>query len=159
MFVYYKTHHKQSAEDITSAVFIKSLEGIHTFNSKKGNFSAWVYKIARNSVADHYRSLKPDLDIADAWDLSDDTDILRDTDTMLAIKDIREYFKDLSEMQREILIMRVWQQMSYAEISATLNKTEASCKMQYSRGIKNLREMMPTALYISFLLSQITIYG
>jgi len=37
-FIYYKTHHKQTAEDLTSKTFIKALEKINSFDSKKGKY-------------------------------------------------------------------------------------------------------------------------
>src|SRR3990167_9293693 len=49
-FVYYKTFVKEVAEDITSDVFHKALVKINSFDSSKGVFSAWLYRIARNAL-------------------------------------------------------------------------------------------------------------
>lgn len=147
-FVYYKTHHKENAEDITSKVFIKAFENIRKFNPKKGNFQGWIYKIARNSVIDFYRSQKLEENIDDAWDLETGEDVEGDTEIRIKIKEIKEYLKDLSPIQRDIIIMRVWQELSYKEIAEAIGKNEANCKMIYVRGVKKLKDVMPLALFL-----------
>lgn len=42
-FIYYKTHHKEIAEDITSVTFMKALERLNTFDPSKAQFSTWLY--------------------------------------------------------------------------------------------------------------------
>jgi len=58
----------------------------------------------------------------------------------------------LKSEQREIIIMRIWQDMSYAEIAEALYKSEGSCKMAFSRAINTLRREMPLEIFIMFLL-------
>ena len=151
-FVYYKTHHKETAEDITSLVFTKAFQNIHTYKPDKGPFSAWLYQIARNQVIDHYRSAHADVDIEDAWDIGDRTDIDQDIDTRDQLKKVQAYLGTLSAEQRDIVLLRVWQGLSYAEIAATMGKSEASCKMMFSRTISKLKENVPVMLVLGVLL-------
>ena len=151
-FIYFKTHHKETAEDLTSQTFFKALDKINSFKIEEGFFSAWLFQIARNTVIDHYRTQKYNLDIDEIWDLSDDIDIERDIDTKEKLKEVEKYLKKLTSEQREIVIMRIWQGMSYREIVEVTGKTEASLKMMYSRTINKLRQDMPLALFISMLL-------
>jgi len=147
-FIYYKTHHKETAEDITSRVFIKAIEKISSFNIAKGTFQAWIYQVARNTVIDHYRTAKMDDNIEDVWDLSDDYDIKKDIDTKEKVRELRKHLKELTPAQREIVIMRTWQELSYKEISEILSKSEASCKMAYSRALKNLKDRAPLSVMV-----------
>lgn len=153
-FVYYRVQHKETAEDITSRVFMKSLDKIKSFKIDKGTFQAWIYQIARNSVIDHYRTAKNDIDITNIWDLASDEDVSRDIDVKDKLSQVDQYLSELKSEQREILIMRVWQGMSHKEIAQVLDKSEASCKMIFSRTINKLREEMPLALFISILLNK-----
>ena len=57
-FIYFKTQHKETAEDLLSQTFIKALEHINQINIKKGSFKNWIYTIARNNVTDFYRKYK-----------------------------------------------------------------------------------------------------
>lgn len=151
-FIYYKTHHKETAEDLTSETFIKALDKLDRFDENKGSFSTWIYQIARNNVIDFYRTKKNSINIDDIWDLSTDEDILRDLDTAKKLEDVKEHLKTLKSEQREIVILRVWEGMSYKEISDAMGKSEASCKMAFSRTIKILKEQMPLSVFVTMLL-------
>lgn len=150
-FIYYKTHHKETAEDITSQVFMRAYNNLKSFDQDKGTFSAWIYRIARNAVIDHYRSARPTTDIEDVWDLVGKEDIERDAHARIELAKVEIYLKELPAEQRDIVIMRVWQEMSYAEISEALGKSETSCKMMFSRTVATLRETMPLPVLLIFL--------
>jgi len=151
-FIYYKTHHKETAEDLTSVAFVKALNSFSSFDQNKGGFSAWIYKIARNTVIDFYRSKKTLINIDDVWDLSDNQDIEREVDASLKLAEVKKYLKKLSVEQRDVVILRVWEGLSYKEIAAVLGKSENGCKMMFFRTIKKLKEEMPLVLFLCFLL-------
>jgi len=149
-FIYYKTHHKQAVEDITSQTFMKALEKISQFKIEKGTFQAWLYQIARNNVCDYYRSLKPASDIEDAWDLSTKEDIPRDTDLRKQLEEIQKGLQKLSATQRDIVILRVWQGMNYAEIAEIVGKSPEACKVDFSRVSNKLRKEFALVALIFF---------
>ncbi len=151
-FIYYKTHHKETAEDLTSSTFIKALAAFDSFDKRKGEFSGWIYRIARNTVIDFYRSKKNLINIEDVWDLSDKEDVERDAEVSLKLKEVKEYLNKLGIEQREIIILRVWEGISYKEIAEALGKSEGGCKMMFSRTIRQLREEMPLSPFMCFLL-------
>jgi RNA polymerase sigma factor (sigma-70 family) len=151
-FVYYKTHHKETAEDLTSLVFTKAFENIEHIDITK-SLQAWLYTIARNTVIDHYRTRKSHFDIDDAWGLSSSERLDELVDNNVQLEKVKKYLRNLTSEQRDIVIMRVWQGMSYKEIAQILDKSEASCKMSFSRTMKKLRHDMPleTLLLLLFL--------
>ena len=151
-FVYSKTHHKQTAEDIVSQVFFKAWEKIQSYDETKGNFSTWIYRIASNTVIDHYRSVKQVQDIDDIWDLSSSEDIERDTGIKLQLEQVQEFMSELKADQRDIVLMRVWQDLSFKEIAEITGKSEGSCKMTYKRSIEKIRNNVPLAAFILFLI-------
>lgn len=150
-FIYYKTHHKQAAEDITSQTFMKALEKIAQFKIEKGTFQAWLYQIARNNVIDYYRSFKPESDIEDAWDISASEDIERDVDLRKQLAEIQKGLETLTASQRDIVILRVWQGLSYAEIAEIVGKSAEACKVDFSRASKLLRKEFALVALIFFL--------
>jgi RNA polymerase sigma-70 factor, ECF subfamily len=151
-FIYYRVHHKETAEDLTSTVFIKALENINQFKPSKGAFSSWIYRIARNSVIDHVRAHKGTDDITAAFDLSDNTNIPRDFDTQQQLQKVWRYLKDLDSKQRDIVIMRVWDGLSHKEIAETLSMTEASVKMAFSRTMSKLNQELVYAMAIALII-------
>jgi RNA polymerase sigma-70 factor (ECF subfamily) len=149
-FIYYKTHHKETAEDLTSQSFFKALEKINTFNSEKGSFNTWIYQIARNTVTDHYRSSKSNLNIDDIWDLHNDEDVERDTDTRLQLEKVHKLLNQLKPEQREILLLRLWNNFSFKEIAEIVGKSEANCKMIVHRTLGKLQTDFLIALILLF---------
>lgn len=150
-FVYYKTHHKETAEDIASETFFKALKNIHQFDASR-SFRAWLFGIARNAVMDHYRRLRPTFDIDDIWDIAADDDVARDADTRLKVEKVSHYLAALPAIQRDILILRVWQDLSYKEIAEIIGKSEDNCKVIFSRTMKELRKKVPAAAFLLLLL-------
>lgn len=151
-FIYYKTHHRETAEDLTATVFMKALENIGTYNSDKSAFKTWLYQIARNSIIDHYRTYRQTGDIEDAWDLHTKDDIENETDIKMRLDSVREYLKTLKADQREIIILRVWGGHSFAEIAEITGKTEAACKMMFGRSIEKLRQDIPMLALLALFL-------
>lgn len=152
-FVYFKTHHKQTAEDIVSQTFLRMIEKIDTFNPKKGNFSAWLHSVARNLVIDHFRAAKPTSSIDDAWDLTDGTNVVADADTKVKVEAVREVLSKLNGKQREVILLRLWHGYAFKEVAEIIGSTEAACKMQYKRGMENVRKDLVIVLLLLFFSS------
>ena len=55
-FIYYRVGSQQLAEDLTSETFVRGLRAIQRFNWQGKDFGAWLTTIARNLVADHFKS-------------------------------------------------------------------------------------------------------
>lgn len=153
-FIYFRTHHKETTEDLTSQTFMKALEKIQTFESVKGSFSGWIYRIARNNVIDHYRTKKKNTDILDVWDLHSDKDIERDIETKEKLEKVIKYLENIDREHREILIMRLWDGLSYQEIAPILGKKEANCRVIFSRTIGRLRKEVVLSLILTSLTLQ-----
>lgn len=151
-FIYYKTHHKETAEDLTSETFVKALSKFDSFDKNKGSLSSWIYRIARNTVIDFYRTKNNIINIDDVWDLSEDSDISQDFDTKEKLKEAKKYLKKLKSNQREIVILRIWEDLSYKEISLITDNTEAGCKMAFMRAMRVLRQEMPLHVLLALLL-------
>lgn len=145
-FVYFRTHHKPTAEDITSLVFTKALENITSFSNSRGKFSSWLYQIARNAVIDHYRSFKETGNMEDAWDLGSNENIERDTEAKMNLEKVSKYLVGLPKLQREIVIMRVWDGLSHKEIAEILNISEANSKVTFSRVVAKMEKEAVVAL-------------
>lgn len=150
-FVYYKTHHKETAEDIVSQTFLQAFQNLGTFDSERGVFSAWIHRIARNLTFDHFRAMKSSVPIDDAWDIPSNADVARDADAALKVEKVKAYLQTLSPDQREIILLRLWQDLPFKEIADITGKTEAACKMAYKRGTEKLRDELLIAFLLLFL--------
>lgn len=151
-FIYFKTHHTETAEDLASVTWTKAIERLSSFDPDKGSFQSWIYKIAQNTVIDHYRAKRDLTAIDDSWDIASGEDIERDAHARHSLELIQKHLGALDSRQRDILIMRLWQELSYAEIAEIMNISEGSAKMTVSRGLAKLRATMPIGTYLLFLL-------
>lgn len=149
-FIYYRTFSPELTEDLVSQTFFKALRSLDSFRGE--NFSAWLYQIARNNVIDHYRLKKDNISIEDVWNLREEKDWEGDLDTKNKLEEVKKIIKNLDPRQQEIILMRVWEEIPYREIAQILGKSEGSCKMAFSRAIKELKEQMPVLLLLLIIL-------
>lgn len=151
-FIYHKTFHRETARDLTQTVFLKAIEGIGRLNPNQGPFSAWLFAIARNTVVDHYRTRHPSMNIEDVWDLAVDQDVELDEQNRERYEALHHHMKRLTPEQRELLLLRIWQDLSFAEIAELRHCSVGSCKMAFHRLIRQLREEMPFLLLMLLIL-------
>lgn len=138
-FVYYRVSHKETTEDLVSQIFTKALEKIDKFKSETGNFSAWIYKIAHHTVIDHYRTRHEHQDISEHTELYHEENIIDKMDNKELLNKVARALANLTPEQKNIVIMRVWDELPYEKISEIIGKSTAACKMSFSRSIKYLR--------------------
>lgn len=145
-FLFFRVHHKELAEDLTSQTFLQAYDKIHQYNADKGAFGAWLYRVARNLMIDEMRRKKPTDNIDNHYDLQDKTNIEADTDRELTSEAVQKFLGTLPEDARELITLRLWDELSYAEIAVLTGKSEGALKMQFSRLIKELRNSAPAIL-------------
>lgn len=148
-FLQYRVKNKEQAEDLTQDTFLKALKGIRGF--KDGvPFRPWLYRIARNVLVDHYRAHHDttSLDDDDALDVADWQDVEREADAKYTLLQVQDALNKLPSLQRDIVMMRVWDGLSYKEIAEILEKTEGNCKMIFSRAVVRLRDMVPLTAFV-----------
>lgn len=153
-FIFYKTMHRESAEDLTSQVFFKVLEKLNSFDAEKSSFRTWLYTVARNTVIDHYRLQKKEKNIDDFWDLASNEVVDELVDNRLQLSKVQEILKDLKAEQREIVLLRVWQGMSYKEIAEVTGRTEAACKMTYSRAMQVVKDNIISLIFFALIINK-----
>lgn len=152
-FVYFKTHHKETTEDLVSEIFVKVIKEIGRFDPQKASLKTWLYTIARHTVIDYYRGFHHERDLVDAWDLPSGEDIAEKTHFLLVLDKVKKDMRALTQDQRDVVVLRVWYGLSYAEIAEVLGTTAVNCRMIYSRAVARLGD---TPLGVIFCLSFIS---
>lgn len=118
-FLYYKTLDRGIAEDLTQETFFKALKKIDTFTGNtEAEFSSWIYKIAYNTSIDHLRTLRTHEDIDKS---SEQTAYSENFSTQIdhrtKLEEVLTYLDTLTAGHKDILIMRIWNELSYTEIA------------------------------------------
>lgn len=138
-FVYLKTYDVQLSQDITSETFYKALDKIGSFkNTDDSNFKAWIYRIAYNLVVDNYKKDNNKVNIDEIEDIWYKEDFSKNIDDKKQIKEIFEYFETINPRHKQILVMRLWDDLSYKEISQITNESVDNCKKIVSRTLSKI---------------------
>jgi DNA-directed RNA polymerase specialized sigma24 family protein len=66
---------------------------------------------------------------------------------------LRKAMAELSPPERDVLILRIWEDVPYRTIASLLNRTEAACKMLFSRTLVRLRTTLGAAAFLALLLA------
>ena len=142
-YVYYRTGNVEDAEDLTARIFVRALKHIGRYENKGVPFSAWLYRIAHNLVANFHRdrSRRKIISIEDIihWRVSDDspefaTQLMQDKEMLLA--SIRRLPAD----RQELLVLKFVDRLSNAEIGTIMGRSEGAIKSLYHRTLLTLRE-------------------
>lgn len=156
-FIYFRIHHREVAEDLTSLTFTKAVEHFSTFKPDAGSFSTWLYRIARNTLYDHYRVSKTVLELPETWEIASPERLEKQFDARQSLREVRKYLNELPQETRDIVIMRVWDDLSYAEISKIVGKSEAACKMSFLRAVQKLKAATLYAVLFFFFFQKLNI--
>lgn len=149
-YLFYRTFDREQSEDLTAQVFVKALERIRSFTPRSAHgVLAWFYTIARTTMIDSVRKSGRTVELGD--DVAAPSQ-LSDVEASIDIAQVRKALESLPETQREVILLRVWEERSYEEIAAIVGKTPANAKVIFSRGLKALRNQLPLAVFISLFL-------
>ncbi len=151
-FIYLKTYDKELTEDLTSQTFLKSLDKIWTFKLwENSNFKAWIYRIAYNLIIDNYKSKKETLNLQEFLEIWYSEDFWKNLDNKEKLKEIFAYFDTLKAPHRKILLMRLWDDLSYKEISEITWESVDNCKKVVSRTLAKIPTTYMSLLFILLL--------
>ncbi len=146
-FVYWRTRSSSLAEDLTSETFLRALRNMSGFRWQGKDFGAWLMTIARNLCTDHFKAGRTRLELTtDDMGLHDDAADGGPEDTVLAglaHEVLLDGLRQLSDEQRDCLIMRFLQGLSIAETAAVLGRSEGAVKQLQLRGVRNLAKLVP----------------
>ena len=140
------------AEDLTQEVFLKVYRTLHSYRPDSGAFETWILRVARNHCIDHYRKYKSEKLQTDALDAKEDAAAripAAKTDTPAQALERREtaerihaLLARLPEDQREAVVLRDLEELSYEEIAAILRLPVGTVKSRINRGRIGLVRLM-----------------
>lgn len=150
-YILYSVKNQELAEDLFQDVFIKMVVRIKNRQyAENGKFSSWMMRIVHNHLIDYYRTSNTEKTIsndATEVDLFNNADIAinenreQEMIDQQTLKEVKELIALLPDSQREVLMMRVYDELSFKEIAEKTNCSinTALGRMRYA--IINLRHM------------------
>lgn len=142
-FIHNRTQQEELSADICSQVFLKAMQRIQDYTFRGVPFSAWLYRIASNEVAQWYRQSKKlrVVSVEDANLFSMFEEVLEDD-----LEKFRPFLipalDELKEADLEIVEMRFFEQRPFKEIAEVLNITESNAKVRTYRVLERLKKII-----------------
>lgn len=143
-FIYVRVEDQQTAEDIASGVFLKAWEKLGSYQQRGLPFRAWLFRIARNAVIDHYRTRKEAAPLeaaANAYDkgalsLSETVGVKIEAENILRL------MNELTEDQRNVLTLKLVHGLDTEEVASSLGKRQGAVRALQMRGLQALAKLM-----------------
>ena len=141
-YIFYRTGNTHDAEDLTARVFHRAMMHIRTYVNTGVPFSAWLYRIAHNLVANWHRdnNRRQEVPLEDrefkthGVEFPEST-VMDDQDVEMLLKSIRK----LSGERQTLIILKYVEEMSNAEIATIMGRSEGAIKSLYHRTLLALR--------------------
>ena len=148
-FIFFKVGSQEEANDLTSIVFLKTWEYLKN-NSlvDSRTLKALLYKIARTSIVDYYRSRQIVTSIDDEEhkiDVIDETqDVVQQINLNSDLELIQKKLPELKMEYREIIVLRFINDLTLDEIADVTGKHKVNVRVLIFRALKALRELIET---------------
>lgn len=149
-FIFLKVNSEEIAQDLCSETFLKGWESYKN-NPKIDNISAFLYRIARNLVIDHYRQKSRTQFVStENMPIIDSTQEVEEKAAVsLDMDQVRIVLADLKDDYQNMIIWRYLEQLSVSEIAKMTNKTEDATRVMLCRALKSLREKCNKSSYFT----------
>ncbi|MBB5937959.1 RNA polymerase sigma-70 factor (TIGR02952 family) [Streptomyces zagrosensis] len=145
-YIYYRVGGRATAEDLTSETFLRALRRIGTFTWQGRDFGAWLVTIARNLVADHFKSSRFRLEVT-TGEMLDANEVARSPEDSvlesLSNAALLQAVRRLNPQQQECVTLRFLQGLSVAETARVMGKNEGAIKTLQYRAVRTLARLLP----------------
>jgi RNA polymerase sigma-70 factor (ECF subfamily) len=150
-YIAYRVGNPSLAEDLTSETFLRALRRITSFTWQGRDFGAWLVTIARNLIADHFKSSRYKLELstsdlveagADRVSNGPEDEVLTGITNGVLLGAV----KQLGAEQQECIVLRFLQGMSVSETAKILGKNDNAVKALQYRAVKALGRLLPEDL-------------
>jgi RNA polymerase sigma-70 factor (ECF subfamily) len=140
-FLFWRTQDAQLSEDLTSSTFEKAWTARDSF--KGGSVQAWLYRIARNVLIDHWRRGQPAY-VEDSDTLQEDTRLTtaEKLDKEQQFRALRKAVDALPDDMRLVVTMRFIEGYSCKQVAIELELSESNVRVIQYRALKKLKERL-----------------
>ena len=134
-YVRSKIQDPHDAEDLVSAVFIKVIRNLDSYDPTKASLSTWVYTITRNTVTDHLRTQRSTTVLDDCMlDERSYSSLTNDTLDILA-----DALLSLKEKERDLIALHYYMGYPLKTVAETMGMSYINAKLVHKKALANLR--------------------
>lgn len=151
-FIFFKVPTKEQAEDLTHETFVNLLVHIRTGERQIENLQAFIYKIARNLIAEYYQSQHRfenqieellSNDELNEQEVVDGADVVGELDQNIDVEKVLAAIQKINnEDYREIILLRYVEDMDFDEIGTVMNKNSGTLRVLLHRAMRELKKIL-----------------
>ena len=141
-YIYHRVGNHHDAEDLTARTFYRALSHIDRYVSRGAPFSAWLYRIAHNLVANWHRdrARQQTISLEDVTLAAGRRDWPQEqTELKERVEALRRAIRCLSPDRQQLLILKFAEGLSNAEIGEVMGRSEGAIKSLYHRTLLALQ--------------------
>lgn len=153
--IFHRTLDIALSEDIVSQVYYKALRTIKNFRGNtEGEFFSWILRIGYTTMIDTLKWHENETSLDEiVFEPSYDDQGLDNIDNKTKLEEVMKFMDTLSERERIILTYRIWDDMSYAEISEITWESVDNCKKIVSRTLEKIGSNITPLTLLTIILS------
>jgi RNA polymerase sigma-70 factor (ECF subfamily) len=145
-YVYFRVGNRQLAEDFTQDAFLRALKNIGRFTWQGRDYGAWLVTLARNVIADHFKShhVRRTVSVGEVMDFDHvaDDDVAREIERNADVAEVRATLPLLTVDQQAAVKARWLDEMSVAEAAEHLGINEGAVKAATYRATRSMRRII-----------------
>lgn len=148
-FVLFRVGDEQLAEDLTSQTFLKAWEKLGNYQMRGLPFGAWLFRIARNIVFDHYRNYRETVELEASLEMKADpsANVVEVAEKHLEADLLQAALRRLTEEQRQVLMLKFNDGMSTTEVAKVMGKRCGAVRALQMRGLQSLQRRHRTLVF------------
>ncbi|MFT4664440.1 MAG: RNA polymerase sigma-70 factor (ECF subfamily) [Polaribacter sp.] len=142
-FIYQRIGTQAPAADVCSQVFLKAMQKLNKYQFKGVPFSAWLYRIASNEVAQHFRDNKKSRTVCvDDRQLNDIIDEVNEQPNEQLTRNLLTCLDNLKPLDLQLIELRFFEKRPFKEIADILGITESNAKVKTYRILERLKNKL-----------------
>ncbi len=151
-FIRRYTGNRELAQDLLQETFTRIWFAAHTFDQKKGNFKSWLFTIALNITRSEMSKKRYEFFCAEISQLSPEKGKMTLIETEQPDKKYEKHdsisyvLNQLKPFLREIVILKIYHQLKFTEISEITQTPVGTLKARFHRAIEQMRELFDNEL-------------
>lgn len=150
-FVYKQVVDEQGALDLTQEVFIRMLQAISSYDSRKASFRTWLYRIATNHCIDYFRSkgyrTTARTDYIEEQEIESPEDILQEITQKERMQELQASLALCDHTAQHIFRYKLFLDQTFGAIAEALHLPESTVKTKYYKTVRFLRKEMEEMRY------------
>ena len=149
-YIRLKVRSRQQAEDLLQEVFVKIWRGLPGYQSDKGSFNSWAYRVAANALNDFFRKtyrapealeMSEEVEYEASFWQTESLPAEKLLDMELAVGELKQTLAALPDDYRRVLECRFLQDLSVEETAEILGRSSVAIRILQHRALKRLKTL------------------